>query len=288
MLKKYKIEWISSLDSNNGVKLNSLAERMSKFYSSNLSYYSQISESENYWLDNSQLIHKDIINQVKLASKILEIGCGESSILKFNKNFSEKYTGIDFSEDILNGNREKFPSANFQAIKNPTRYGLDTKGFDLVFSVFVMEHTVYPNKFLDECMRLVSNDGKIVILAPNYLDNDFMSSQQVASSLKDGRKLFAEGNIIEAIRSAYYNRILIPKTCKKLQSKIPGFYINVNPVCFSIGDFRPDVDAVYVVSQKEIDIYMQKHGFYPETLSVEIEAYKTKNRLFYQIYKSKK
>lgn len=287
MLRKYKIDWISSLDPNNSEKLDSLAEKMLKFYSTNLTYYSKIAESEDYWIEESQIIHKNLIEQVKMSSKILEVGCGESSILKFNNNFSEKYTGIDFSQEIIDRNKRRFPKANFSSINNPLKYNFDSKSFDLVLSVFVIEHTVYPHKFLDECMRLVTDNGKVAILAPNYIDNGFMISQQVAGSLKDGRKLLAEGKILEAIRSAYYNRFLIPKTCEELQAKIPGFYINVNPVCFSIDDFKPDVDAVYAVSQKEVDLYMKNHGFNPEILDPEIEAFKKKNRLFYQIYKRK-
>lgn len=287
MLRKYKIDWISSLDPSNSQKLDLLADKMSQFYSTNLSYYSNISESENYWNEESHLIHKNLIEQVTMSSKVLEVGCGESSILKYNPKFSTKYTGIDFSEEILNRNKIKFSKANFKVIKNPVQYCFESKSFDLVFSVFVIEHTVYPHKFLDECMRLVSDQGRIAVLAPNYIDHGFMASQQVSDSLKDGRQLFAEGKIIDAIRSAYYNRILIPKTCEKLQSNIPGFYINVNPVCFTIDEFRPDVDAVYLVSQKEIDLYMRNKGFYPEILGKDIEEFKRKNRLFYQIYKRK-
>lgn len=287
MLRKYKIDWISALEPNNKEKLDSLAEKMSKFYSSNLSYYSKIAESEDYWIEESQIIHKNIIDQVEISSRTLEIGCGESSILKYNKKFSEKYTGIDFSQEILDRNRIRFPKANFSVIENPVKYNFESKSFDLILSVFVIEHTVYPHKFLDECMRLVTDNGKVVILAPNYIDNGFMMSQQVSGSLKDGRRLLKEGMIMDALRSAYYNRFLIPKTCKKLQSKIPGFYINVNPVCFSIDGFKPDVDAVYVVSQKEIDLYMNNHGFQPEVLDGKIDSFKNKNRLFYQIYKRK-
>ncbi len=284
MLKKYKIDWISSLEQNNRSILDSLAERMSEFYRTNLSYYSNIADSENYWIDKNQLIHQHIIEQIKLSSNILEIGCGESPVLKFATNLSERYTGIDFSEKILERNKKKFPKANFSKIHDPVNYGLESGSFDMVFSVFVIEHTVYPNKFLDECMRLVSEKGKIVILAPNYIDNGFMISQQVSNSIKDGRELLAEGKVIEAIRSAYYNRILIPRTCAKLKSKIPGFFINVNPVCFAVDDYKPDIDAVYAVSQKEIDIYMKNSGFEAEKLDVEIEAFKKERRLFYQIY----
>lgn len=288
MLKKYKIDWISSLDLNNSAKLNSLSDKMSSFYSSNLSYYSKIAESQNYWIEDSNLVHKEIILQIEQSSKVLEIGCGESSILKFNEAFCEKYTGIDFSKEILDKNKKRYPKAKFSVIDDPVKYNFESKSFDFVFSVFVIEHTVYPNKFLDECIRLVSDNGKVLILAPNYIDHGFMISQQVASSLMSGRKLLTRGKIMEALRSAYYNRFLIPRICKKLRSKIPGFYINVNPVCFSIDDFMPDVDAVYAVSKEEIDFYMASKGFHPEKLDVEIEAYTNKNRLFYQIYKRNK
>ncbi|MDO9551460.1 class I SAM-dependent methyltransferase [Rhodonellum sp.] len=285
MIEKYKIEWISSIDSKNNQKLAQLSEKMSAYYTTNTVYYSDISDSEFLWTDSSYLTHRKILERARVSETILEIGCGESPILKFNPELMSKYSGIDFSPNIIANNQKRFKEATFKTIENPTEYNYPDGHFDLIFSVFVLEHTVYPKKFLDECIRMLKPGGEIIVLAPSYLDNGFLPSQQFAEGLKSGRELLKKGRLISALRAALYNKLLIPRMCKKLANKIPGFYININPLCFKTQEFKPDVDAVYVVSAKEIEMYMAENKFIQVDNEVDLNEFIRDRKLCFQIFK---
>jgi ubiquinone/menaquinone biosynthesis C-methylase UbiE len=285
MIKKYTIDWVSSIDENNLEKLNQLSQKMSDYYTHNAAYYDDISEGEFRWRDEGYLPTKKIVELAQDSQKILEIGCGESPILNVFPELIPKYKGIDFSHNLIENNQNKFPLANFSIITDPYKYPYDDEEFDLVFSVFVIEHTVFPSKFLNECIRLVKPGGKIVILAPNYLDYGFMRSQQVAHNLSSGRELFQDGNYLGALRATYYNKFLIPQKCKHLETQLPGFYVNTNPVCFKIDSFEPDVDAVYVVSEKEIGIYMENNGLQKLEKDPDLSEFLARRKLCFEIFK---
>lgn len=278
------LRWISSEIPDNTEKLDKLSMRMQKFYSTNQAYYDNILESESYWSDQQHLIHQQIISEVKNGNNILELGCGESPILKFHPDLQKKYTGLDFSEKIIEKNREKYPEACFESIKNPYNYELPSKSFDVIFSVFVIEHTVYPKKFLDECIRLLKTGGKLILLAPNFLDNGFLPSENINPEIKSGRELLKERKFLGALKTLIFNKFLIPFNCKRLAKKTSGFFINIEPACFYTNVFKPDVDAVYIVSEKEIDLYLSKKDFDCQALSQDIEFFKRKNRFVYQVY----
>lgn len=70
--------------------------------------------------------------------------------------------------------------------------------------------------------------------------------------------------------------------------RLPGFYINTNPICFQIDLFEPDVDAVYVVSEKEIGIYMNQLGLQKVERSPELSDFLRRRKLCFQIFKKAK
>ncbi len=288
MIKKYIIDWVSSIEPKNTYKLNELSQKMGDYYTNNTVYYDDISNGEFRWKDESFLPCQKIVELAKKTSKILEIGCGESPILKIFPELIPKYSGIDFSPKIIANNQRKYTEADFSIISDPYAYPYKDAQFDLIFSVFVIEHTVFPQKFLDECIRMLKPGGKIIVLAPNYLDHGFLSSQQVSQNLSSGRELLQKGNILGALRATLYNKYLIPQKCKTLMERLPGFYINTNPICFQIDLFEPDVDAVYVVSEKEIGIYMNQRGLQKVERSPELSDFLRRRKLCFQIFKKAK
>ncbi|PZX57800.1 methyltransferase family protein [Algoriphagus ratkowskyi] len=288
MIKKYTIDWVSSIEPKNSKKLNELSQKMGDYYTNNTVYYDDISNGEFRWKDESFLPCQKIVELAKVSPKILEIGCGESPILKIFPELIPKYSGIDFSPNIIANNQRKYQEADFSVINDPYSYPYKDEQFDLIFSVFVIEHTVFPQKFLDECIRMLKPGGKIIVLAPNYLDHGFMSSQQVSRNLSSGRELLQKGNILGALRATLYNKYLIPQKCRALMGEIPGFYINTNPICFQIDLFEPDVDAVYVVSEKEIGIYMDQRGLQKIDRSPELSDFLFRRKLCFQIFKKAK
>lgn len=76
--------------------------------------------------------------------KILDIGCGPSSIFKdiFTINKNIKYTGIDIRKDFIDISNQRYSSFNqFEAIKiDAEEYLRKNKDFDLIISFDSFEH----------------------------------------------------------------------------------------------------------------------------------------------------
>lgn len=257
----HKLDWISSELENNREKLEDLSQRLAKFYSMKLAYYDYIQDFGDIWSYSNYLPCDRIRNSLQKAGKVLELGCGRANILNENVLYSEKYCGVEFSNEIIQDNRRRFPNATFKQITNPYLYDFEDGQFDLVFSVFVIEHTVFPNLFLDECSRLLKRGGKLIILAPNFLDNNWVVSQRVASNLKSGKENLKHGRFVDAIMSLLYRKLLIPRKCQQIRRSPNKFWINSDPACFYYNETIPDLDATYITSFYEIENYLEGAQF---------------------------
>lgn len=252
-----RIKWISSMDRNNEKLIEGLQNKLTEFYKNNSNYYSNINFTSNNWNDKNQLVFQDIIKTARLSLNILEIGCGQSNILKFSPDLCHKYTGIDFSEALINENKIKYPESNFYKIDNPINYPLESKQYDFIFSTFVIEHCCFPKYFLDECYRLLKPGGILIIMCPDFINALGITSQRVGLSDGTGREKLQRGHILDAILTGFDNKVKNPLhifICKWQSKLAPKFFINIQPRCFEDA-FQPDVDAVYITNKYEIIKY---------------------------------
>jgi 2-polyprenyl-3-methyl-5-hydroxy-6-metoxy-1,4-benzoquinol methylase len=100
--------------------------------------------------------------KMKKAKIITEIGCGEGNLLlKFKQKFpNKKIVGYEF---------------NLSATKIGKKKGLDIRTFnnknkiksDLIISYAVIEHTSSPKKFLKSLVKLMNDDGILILGQPN-------------------------------------------------------------------------------------------------------------------------
>lgn len=254
---KRKINWISSV--LEGEKIESLELSLIDFYSNNPTYYSDIDFTSNNWISESEPGYGKIINLSVSADSICEIGCGNANILKYYPELMTRYTGLDFSEKTMNANLNKYSKARFIPFKLANQFPVSTQEFDLVFSVFVLEHVSRPADFLNECKRILKPGGKLVILCPDFLGRGRMSSQRAGFSAGTTSQKLKRGKIIDAIVTLFDNRIRIPFVCQYYRfkaAKYPLFLINTLPVVFE-DEFQPDVDAVYLTNKNEICDYLK-------------------------------
>lgn len=277
-----KFNWVSALDKNMSGQLNTLQSQMADYYSKNNDYYTDISFNENVWLDDRLSTHRDIISILKPCENILEVGCGRSQILRACPELIPNYTGLDFSSELMKKNQLEFSNAKFHVFSDPVKFPFPDQSFDCVFSHFVIEHTVHPDVFLDECLRVLKPNGYLVILCPDFLGYDNITSQRVGFSQGSGREKLSKLKIFDAIVTGFDTKIRLPRFCKKLKNQIstaPLFMINLNPTCFS-DSFQPDVDAVYVTYRPEIIKYLNEQvSLLPN--SIEIEELCRQRRLIY-------
>jgi SAM-dependent methyltransferase len=277
-----KIHWVSSADPGNKSVLDDLEERMRLFYAENSLYYDAISPHEVSWGDLSNSVYQDILRRAKMADAVLEVGCGSASVLATGQLAQGRYTGVDFSEAQLMKNRQRYPEAAFVPLTNPGKLPFSEKTFDYVFSVFVLEHVVYPQRFLQENLRVLKPGGTFCLLCPNFLGALYMTSQRTGFSDGTGREKLQRGQTWDAFVTGWDNKVRVPFACftRGLLAKMrPRFYINTRPRCF-VDAFNPDVDAVYLTYlpeiKREVGPFLRR-----EQPDPKIQAYTTSNRLLY-------
>ena len=255
-----KLRWLSSINPKNEANLAKLKDRLEHYYRSNKDYYHDIDNSGQLWNDPNYLPYQAIKRMAEKSKAILELGSGRAAILSALPGISNRYTGIDFSKDLVRSNSERYPGATFFFIFDSSKLNLPTGSFDLIFSVFVLEHVVNPQIFLDEACRLLKSKGKLVIVCPDYMGHLWMASQKVGLSQGSGMEKLKKGKILDFLLTGFESRMRIPIYAyfKRLKAHTkPKFYVNVHPTCFEY-KFQPDVDAVYVTCEKEIKTYLSE------------------------------
>jgi len=99
--------------------------------------------------------------------RALEIGCGYGSFLRILRNQGYDACGVDISPKAVafcNSKGLSVVEASWQDI--PFKSGI----FDLVVSMYVIEHVDNPRLFIRECVRLLRSGGVVVLLTDDADD----------------------------------------------------------------------------------------------------------------------
>lgn len=259
--------WISSETGDSQVLAN-LNQKMIRFYrqyDKRKTYQEMLNTQEDLPSENSvrHLLPKYIC---KLKPEnILEVGCANGRLYKQLKHygFNGKYTGIEVAEYIIQQNQKYYPDAIWECA-NAYKIPFLDHSFDICFSLYVLEHLVYPEKGLREMLRVLKPGGRLVLIFPDFVESGNFASQQLGLSPGSASEKLKSGRIIDALISLYDSRIRLPNALKKAFVKFGPFPINCNPLCINFPLFmNADVDAVYVASKKEIFEWAKSNGYQP-------------------------
>ncbi len=116
--------------------------------------------------DTNYLPYQFLGRLASKAKRILDLGCGEGTRLALLRTKGERY-GVDISKTAIKIAQRKFPKIKFLRgdIEN---LPFTARLFDLVYSMFVLEHTENPEKVLREAARVLAKGGFLLLAAPNY------------------------------------------------------------------------------------------------------------------------
>ena len=143
---------------------------------------------------------------IKLDSKILDVGCGFGRHIKVLAPFSEEVIGIDNNEDMLNKAKQNL--SNFKNIKlflqDAQKLEFDDGSFDYIIC---MTNTFWTflnkkRKILREMKRVLEQNGKIIISvysekATNVRIKNYEKVGLHIKKMKNGKIYFKEGHITE-------------------------------------------------------------------------------------------
>ena len=91
--------------------------------------------------------------------KLVDLGCGEAAYKEYFLQFCDKYIGVDWEQSYHNINVDVVSDLN-------KKIGLPKKYTDTLISLSVMEHLYNPERFLNECFRVLKPTGYFILQVP--------------------------------------------------------------------------------------------------------------------------
>jgi len=101
------------------------------------------------------------------AGAILELGCAHGYLLSFLPDSKYKKYGKDISDYTFQSALIKNPKATFYKGDVTTLPEFNDQTIDLVIAKYVMEHLENPNLCLEDCSRVLKNNGYFIFSVPN-------------------------------------------------------------------------------------------------------------------------
>jgi SAM-dependent methyltransferase len=220
-------------------------------------YYQMADRSSTQYNPRDQPFYCDLIGRVFPGATVLEAGCGTAHLCPYVGEKSAHYSGLDHSRDLLENNRRRFPRADFYSLKSPP-----AKTFDIVVSLYTIEHIADPPKYLDLLWQYCRPGGLIAIICP-----EFIASSGFAPSIFFGRtprrlrdKLKA-GQIADTVGHLLDLRFRAPLWKKRARTSPPGaFWTNLKPRILHGHDYQIDTDAVHLVQLRDLIWFFENKG----------------------------
>lgn len=194
---------------------------------------------------------------------VLEVGCGNGRLYRHLRTigFAGSYTGAEMAEYLIAANRQRHPEAAWEAA-SVYRLPFAERSFDLCFSLYVLEHLVFPERGLREMLRVLRPEGSLVLVFPDFAAGGILPSQQIGlSPLGTASQKLRAGRVADALVSLYDSRVRMPRLLHQAVERCGPFPVNTRPLCLCHPHLMaPDVDAVYLASKGEIEKWGRKHG----------------------------
>jgi|TARA_B100001093_G_scaffold451882_1_gene459607 2-polyprenyl-3-methyl-5-hydroxy-6-metoxy-1,4-benzoquinol methylase len=180
----------------------------------------------------------EMLNEKISGKEICDLGCGTGALIPHILEKNGKYTGVDFSKEMLS----KIKSHQINEInKDKVRlHHLDfnnselNQKFDVLVGLGFIEYFEDPNKIIKKCNNILNAEGIILLSFPNRLSFDFTmirtlkflrfilkkvfnigreNPRRKMWSSEEAKELFRHGNFeILSVRNYYTNLAVYPFT----------------------------------------------------------------------------
>jgi SAM-dependent methyltransferase len=261
-----RFHWMSSIAGQVEV-LAALNQKMSWFYgqmSGRAGYQEMISAQEDVPFSEESVRHQmpKYICDLHPAN-VLEIGCGDGRIYRqlCGLGYAGAYCGIEVADYIIQLNRQRHPATDWRCA-NAYEIPFEDDSFELCFSLYVLEHLVYPERALREMLRVLVPGGRLVLVFPDFVEAGRLASQKLGfSPVGSASQKLRSGKFLDALASLFDSRVRLRKALKCAVAKYGPFPVNTRPLCLSYPDIiGADVDAVYIASKREVHDWARAHG----------------------------
>ncbi len=231
---------------------------MATFYRNLPPSYHQISgEAAQHYNTREMPFHCDLIERVFPGSSVIELGCGTAHLCPHIEARGGTYTGVDHGGQLLEENRRRFPRARFCRMETALE-----QTFDIVASLYTIEHIVNPPAYLELMWRYCRTGGLMAIICPEFVEGpDLPPSFFYGKTPKRLREKLQSLDLYDAWRHLMDLKVRGPRWKRHAQATPPGaFWINFRPRVLHGAEYSIDADAVHLVQRRDIIWYFQQKG----------------------------
>ncbi|WP_317930897.1 class I SAM-dependent methyltransferase [Halioxenophilus sp. WMMB6] len=141
---------------------------------------------------------------LKQGDQVLDIACGTGNWLLACREKGATVAGVDLSERAIEACKQAMPEGHFYSA-NAEMLNFKDNSFDLVTCLGSLEHFIDPGQALDEMVRVLKDNGELLLLVPN---KDFLTRKllgfkgtyqkdvrEVARTIEQWQSLFFKSDI---------------------------------------------------------------------------------------------
>ena len=229
---------------------------MAAFYRDPPRSYYQISDAAGQHYNPGEMpFHCDLIGRVAPGMSILEFGCGTAHLCPQVEKRGGIYTGVDYSEALLLDNRRRYPNARFFQIATPP-----VGEFDIVASLYTIEHIVDPPAYLERLWRYCRPGGLVAIICPEFVEcPDFPPSFFYGKTPRRLRAKFQSLSLFDVWLHLVDLKVNGARWKKNALAAPPGaFWINLQPRILHGAEYSIDADAVHLVQRRDLAWFFEQ------------------------------
>jgi len=151
--------------------------------------------SDNFYEEIKPRLHKRIGRQVRLAGRVLDLGCGSCDLVEYlAETYGQDVTGVDVSSESFPSGRHTKDGTRFRCVKrDAVRLGfVDDGSVDAVVMMWALHEMKKPEAILAETRRVLRPGGKVLIvdfprgsLAQELWDEDYYRPEEVKALLNE-------------------------------------------------------------------------------------------------------
>jgi len=249
---------VQAFDEVSSATISDLNHRLREYYRNPpKSYYEIADQAAAQYTTSDQPFHCDLVGRVRRGTCVLELGCGSAHLCRFVQKEGGHYTGMDHSDELLQKNRLRFPEAEFFSIGSEVK-----KQFDIVASLYTIEHVVDPPNYLERMWKFCRAGGLIAVICPDFVaSRDFPPSFYYGRTARRFRKKLSTLSLIDAVGHLADLFLFAPHWKRKALTAPPGkFWINLNPRIFAGAPYSVDADALHLPNLNDLVFWMERRG----------------------------
>jgi SAM-dependent methyltransferase len=201
--------------------------------------------------------HCDLVSKVFPGQRLLELGCGDAHLCLQIERKGAHYTGLDHSPQLLADNRRRYPNATFLPIDETL-----TGNFDVVASLYTIEHVVDPPAYLERMWNFCQPGGLLAVICPEFVDTKSLSPSffygHTPRRFRQKVSALAFGDAWAHLCDLKWNAM---RWRKRARAASPGaFWINLQPRILHGADYSIDADAVHLPRLKDLIWWFEQRG----------------------------